>query len=91
MEGPTKDQIPDFCACRLRAKQNKYPVLFLTQADTKKYPMYRDPRCWSVEKAARFAEMSGLLGVNIIAEVLLKDPKQVDLVKSRGQVRVCRQ
>ncbi len=63
--------------CSLRRKQNKYPVLFLTQAETAKYKSYRDPRCWTIDSAAKFVGMSELLGVNAIAEILLKDPSNV--------------
>lgn len=32
-------------------KQNRYPVLFLTQGVTKKYPSYDDPRCHTIQTA----------------------------------------
>ncbi len=41
--------------------------------------MYRDPRCWSVANATKFVNMSELLGVNVMAEILLKDPSQVSV------------
>ncbi len=64
-------------------------MLFLTQADSKKWKMFRDPRCWSVPNASKFAAAAELLGVNVIAEKLLGDPSLVADVKSRGQVLFC--
>lgn len=32
-------------------KQNRYPVLFLTQGITTQYPTYADPRCHTIENA----------------------------------------
>lgn len=47
--------------CRLRLKQNKYPVFFLTQGVTKKYPPYRDPRTQSIPMAVNYANTAGIL------------------------------
>lgn len=70
----------------LRLKQNKYPVLMLTQADTTVYPSYADIRTQSIKMAAEFAQAHSLLGVNAMSEVLLKDMSLVDHIKSMGQV-----
>lgn len=32
-------------------KQNRYPVMFLTQGITERYPPYEDPRCHTIETA----------------------------------------
>ena len=71
---------------RLRCKQNKYPVLFLTSGVNSKYEPYRDPRSWTIRNASNFVKMSEILGVNIMAEDVLRDPTQIDIVKARGQV-----
>lgn len=39
---------------RVRLKQNKYPLLFLTQGQTDKYPPYLDTRTSSIPMAAYF-------------------------------------
>ena len=48
---------------RVRHKQTKYPVMFLTQGVTSKYPMYHDPRCHTIEAAVYFAQSLGILVV----------------------------
>lgn len=42
-------------------KQNRYPVLFLTQGVTKRYPPYADPRCHTIQSAVNFSCCQGLL------------------------------
>lgn len=65
-------------ACRvIRLKQNKYPVMFLTQGQTAKYPNFTDPRCQTIEAAVQFAVCTELLGVNVHTEDLLRDNSQV--------------
>lgn len=46
---------------RLKMKQNRYPVLFLTQGVTKRYPPYADPRCHTIQSAVNFSCCQGLL------------------------------
>lgn len=46
---------------RARFKQNKYPVMFLTQGVTKKYPEYLDARTKNIEAAINFANSADLL------------------------------
>lgn len=74
---------PDVCAM-LREKQNRHPVLFLTQGETKKYPQYEDSRTWDVETAIQFAVAESLQGVCIHAESLLKDPMLIEKGKKSG-------
>ena len=89
---------------RLIHKQNRYPVMLLTQGQNSKYPDFRDPRCqlsmtchpcinsfrtWSLRQGVLFGEMAGLLGVSAMAEALTRDPSQMQLVKERGQVIFC--
>ena len=55
---------------RLRLKQNRFPVLLLTQADTTIFPSYSDVRTHCVMIAAEFAQAHNLL-VRIIVLVLM--------------------
>ncbi len=61
-------------------------MLFLTQGINTKYDDYRDPRTWSILLASKFVEMDEILGVNAFSEDILRDPSQVDMVKSRGLI-----
>ncbi|XP_018370784.1 PREDICTED: glycerophosphocholine phosphodiesterase GPCPD1-like [Trachymyrmex cornetzi] len=79
---------PDICAM-IRLKQNKYPVVFLTQGITSKYPTYHDPRCQTVPMAMRHALAADILGINVHTEDILRDPSQVKLVKDTGLIIFC--
>ncbi|XP_012538512.1 glycerophosphocholine phosphodiesterase GPCPD1 isoform X2 [Monomorium pharaonis] len=79
---------PDICAM-IRLKQNKYPVVFLTQGVTSKYPTYHDPRCQTVPMAMRHALAADILGINVHTEDILRDPSQVKLVKDAGLIIFC--
>ncbi|XP_015189141.1 PREDICTED: glycerophosphocholine phosphodiesterase GPCPD1-like isoform X2 [Polistes dominula] len=79
---------PDICAM-IRLKQNKYPVVFLTQGVTTKYPTYHDPRCQTIPMAIRHALASDILGINVHTEDILRDPSQVKLVKDAGLIIFC--
>ena len=72
-----------FYYSRIRLKQNKYPVLFLTQGSHSQYDDYLDPRTRTVAAATYFASMAEILGINPIAEDLLRDPSLVKLVKEK--------
>lgn len=63
----------------IRMKQNKYPVMFLTQGQSTKYEQYNDPRCWSILSATQYASMIEILGINVHTEDILRDPSQVGL------------
>lgn len=76
---------PDVCTM-LSFKQNRYPILLLTQGNSEKYELYRDPRTWSIKAGTQYAEMAGLCGLSAMAELLIRDPGQMDLVRKRGQV-----
>ena len=71
---------------RIRLKQNRYPVLLLTQGINTKYDKYQDPRTWTIDKGSCFIAMAEILGVNAMAEDIQRDPSQVQLVRERGQV-----
>jgi len=79
---------PDVCTMIIN-KQNRYPVLLLTQGENSKYEDFMDPRTWSIRNGVWFVEMSGLLGLSAMAEALMRDPSQMDLVRSKGQVLFC--
>ncbi|KAL0117504.1 hypothetical protein PUN28_010375 [Cardiocondyla obscurior] len=79
---------PDICAM-IRLKQNKYPVVFLTQGITSKYPTYHDPRCQTIPMAMRHALAADILGINVHTEDILRDPSQVKLVKDVGLIIFC--
>ncbi|XP_037906602.1 glycerophosphocholine phosphodiesterase GPCPD1 isoform X1 [Hermetia illucens] len=79
---------PDICAM-LRFKQNLYPVMFLTLGQTSRYPLYNDPRCNSIEKAACHSRGMELLGIVAHTEDLLRDPTQVSLTRELGLIMFC--
>ncbi|XP_044742246.1 glycerophosphocholine phosphodiesterase GPCPD1 isoform X2 [Chrysoperla carnea] len=79
---------PDICTL-IRLKQNKYPVMFLTQGQTVKYPPYADPRCLTIKAAVQFAVGMGLLGVTVHTEDILRDASQVKLALDAGLVIFC--
>ncbi|XP_011145572.1 glycerophosphocholine phosphodiesterase GPCPD1 isoform X2 [Harpegnathos saltator] len=79
---------PDICAM-IRLKQNKYPVVFLTQGVTLKYPTYHDSRCQTIPMAMRHALAADILGINVHTEDILRDPSQVKLVKDAGLIIFC--
>ena len=74
---------PDVCTA-VRVKQNRYPVLLLTQGVNTKYPEYADPRTWTIENGSNFVAVAEILGVSAMAEVI--QPSQVQLIKNRDQV-----
>ncbi|KAJ1524332.1 hypothetical protein ONE63_010838 [Megalurothrips usitatus] len=79
---------PDICTM-IRLKQNKYPVMFLTQGVTEKYPMYNDPICQTIPMAIHYAVSANILGINVHTEDILRDSSQVKLAKDAGLVIFC--
>ncbi|KAK7094777.1 putative glycerophosphocholine phosphodiesterase GPCPD1 homolog 2 isoform X2 [Littorina saxatilis] len=67
-------------------KQNKYPVLFLTNGPTQRYTPYSDWRCTTFQHGISFAKAEGLLGVNLQAEGLLQDLSLIPHIQSLGLV-----
>ena len=62
---------------RLSCKQNRFPVLLLTQGRNSKYEDYRDPRTWTITNGIWFAKMAGLLGIkacNNLSLTMIIDP-----------------
>lgn len=74
---------------RLQLKQNKYPVLFLTQGETKKYSPFKDQRNRSIKMAVWFALSMNLTGINVHSEDLLNDRSLISFVKSKQLVLFC--
>lgn len=70
---------PDICQV-IKLKQNKYPVMFLTIGESRNYPVYKDPRCWSISAAVQYASMIEMLGINVHTEDLLRDPSLVSIM-----------
>ena len=54
-----------------------------------KYQRYHDKRTHTIFDGSNFVAAAGILGVNAMAEDIQRDPSQVELVKSRGQVLFC--
>ncbi|GBL93344.1 Glycerophosphocholine phosphodiesterase GPCPD1 [Araneus ventricosus] len=79
---------PDICTM-VRLKQNKYPLLFLTQGETDKYPPYLDTRTATIPMGTYFALNTGILGINVHAEDLMRDPSHISFVKDRNLVLFC--
>ncbi|EEC08260.1 glycerophosphoryl diester phosphodiesterase, putative [Ixodes scapularis] len=79
---------PDICTM-IRLKQNKYPLLFLTQGQTEKYPAYLDTRTSSVQMATYFAMCTHILGINVHTEELLKQPTLIPFVKQHKLILFC--
>ncbi|XP_003215327.1 glycerophosphocholine phosphodiesterase GPCPD1 isoform X1 [Anolis carolinensis] len=78
----------DICTM-VRHKQNKYPILFLTQGKCEAYPELMDLRCRTTAIATSFALFENLLGINAHTEELLKCPSFVDAAISKGLVVFC--
>nr|AGT36602.1 glycerophosphocholine phosphodiesterase GDE1-like protein [Gallus gallus] len=75
----------DICTM-VRHKQNKYPVLFLTQGESKLYPELMDLRSRTTPIAITFAQFENLLGVNVHSEDLLRNPLYIKRAISKGLV-----
>jgi len=60
-------------------KQNRYPILFLTQGVTVRYPSYADPRCHSIQNAVYHATCHDLL-VNFLLFQLINHIIHINLL-----------
>lgn len=78
----------DICTM-VRLKQNKYPILFLTQGQSEIYPELMDLRSRSTPFAMSFAQFENILGINVHTEDLLKNPHYIREAKSKGLVVFC--
>lgn len=76
---------PDICTM-VRQKQNKYPILFLTQGISDKYPELMDIRCQTTQIAISFAQSENILGISGHTEELLKNLTYIGDAQSKGLV-----
>ncbi|MEQ2189211.1 hypothetical protein GOODEAATRI_022897, partial [Goodea atripinnis] len=76
---------PDICTM-VRLKQNKYPILFLTQGVSEKYPELMDIRCQTTQIAISFAQSENILGISAHTEELLKHLNYIREAQSKGLV-----
>lgn len=80
----------DSDACiMLKKKQNRFPILFLTQGQSQKYPPYKDFRTLSIPAAIKFACAEHLVGINVHTEDLLRDASWVAETKRAGLLIFC--
>ena len=61
---------PDVCTL-IWLKQNRYPVLLLTQGINSKYDDLFDPRTWTIENGSHFVAMAEILGM--FTQIFCKD------------------
>uniref|UniRef100_A0A8C2ZRL0 Glycerophosphocholine phosphodiesterase 1 n=1 Tax=Cyclopterus lumpus TaxID=8103 RepID=A0A8C2ZRL0_CYCLU len=76
---------PDICTM-VRRKQNKYPILFLTQGISEKYSELMDIRCQTTQIAISFAQSENILGISGHTEELLKNLSYIGDAQSKGLV-----
>ncbi|XP_035534838.1 glycerophosphocholine phosphodiesterase GPCPD1 isoform X2 [Morone saxatilis] len=76
---------PDICTM-VRQKQNMYPILFLTQGISDKYPELMDIRCQTTQIAISFAQSENILGISGHTEELLKNLSYIADAQSKGLV-----
>ncbi|XP_026886276.2 glycerophosphocholine phosphodiesterase GPCPD1 isoform X3 [Electrophorus electricus] len=79
---------PDVCAM-VRRKQNKYPILFLTQGVSDVYPELMDIRCKTTQIAMSFAQSEDILGISAHTEDLLRNMDSIKEAQSKGLVVFC--
>ncbi|EPY79160.1 hypothetical protein CB1_000951030 [Camelus ferus] len=84
----TIGRVRDICTM-VRQKQNKYPILFLTQGKSDIYPELMDLRSRTTPIAMSFAQFENLLGINAHTEDLLRNPSYVQEAKAKGLVIFC--
>ncbi|XP_078086458.1 glycerophosphocholine phosphodiesterase GPCPD1 [Mustelus asterias] len=80
--------VADICSM-IRQKQNKYPVLFLTQGFSNIYPELMDLRCRSTPIAMSFAQSENILGISVHTEDLLRNLDYIQQAKSKELVVFC--
>lgn len=71
----------------LRMKQNRFPVVFLTQAKTDQYERYDDIRARCVYAGVYFAQAFDLAGIDLILDYyVMSGRKLVDFIQQHGLV-----
>lgn len=78
-----------FYLIRVKLKQDRYPVLFLTQGLSTKWMKYHNPLNHSIEMAAYLALCMDLYGVAVHAEDIIKNSTLIRFVKSKSLVLFC--
>ena len=61
-------------------KQNKFPVLFLTNGITNKWKPYRDPRCKNTARSFNYARAENLHGIVAHAEELTSNLHLINII-----------
>ncbi|KAJ8275391.1 hypothetical protein COCON_G00100160 [Conger conger] len=79
---------PDVCSM-VRRKQNRYPILFLTQGVSMVYPELMDIRCQTTPIAMSFAQSEDILGVSMHTEDLLRNMDTIGEAHAKGLVLFC--
>ncbi|KAI1897742.1 hypothetical protein AGOR_G00086410 [Albula goreensis] len=79
---------PDVCSM-VRRKQNRYPILFLTQGVSMVYPELMDIRCQTTPIAMSFAQSEDILGISAHTEDLLRNMDAIKEAHSKGLVVFC--
>ncbi|XP_027198184.2 glycerophosphocholine phosphodiesterase GPCPD1-like [Dermatophagoides pteronyssinus] len=79
---------PEICSM-VKLKQDRYPILFLTQGLTTKWTKYHNPLNHSIEMAAYLALCMDLYGVAVHAEDIIKNSTLIRFVKSKSLVLFC--
>ncbi|KAK8741750.1 hypothetical protein OTU49_002377 [Cherax quadricarinatus] len=79
---------PDICTM-LRLKQNRYPVMFLTQGISEVWPPYEDQRTSSIPHAILYAVNADILGINVHTEDLMRDHTQMKIALDNNLIVFC--
>ncbi|XP_035278448.1 glycerophosphocholine phosphodiesterase GPCPD1 isoform X2 [Anguilla anguilla] len=79
---------PDVCSM-VRRKQNRYPILFLTQGISTVYPELMDIRCQTTPIAMSFAQSEDILGISAHTEDLLRHMDSISEAHAKGLVVFC--
>ncbi|XP_069990448.1 glycerophosphocholine phosphodiesterase GPCPD1 isoform X1 [Penaeus vannamei] len=79
---------PDICTM-LRLKQNRYPVMFLTQGVSELWPPYEDQRTTTIRHAVLYSTNADILGINVHTEDLMRDPQQVQMALEHALIVFC--
>lgn len=74
---------------RVKLKQDRYPVLFLTQGLTTKWLKYENPLNHSIEMATYLAASMELYGIAVHAEDIIKNRSLIQFVKSKSMILFC--
>ncbi|XP_071519746.1 glycerophosphocholine phosphodiesterase GPCPD1-like isoform X1 [Panulirus ornatus] len=79
---------PDICTM-LRLKQNRYPVMFLTQGVSEVWPPYEDQRTSTIHQAVLYAINADILGINVHTEDLMRDSSQMQKALEHSLIVFC--